>query len=76
MQKGSSIANRLERKGNVTDEQIAAAGGKWNDDYACYDFPDGSCGNFTHLSGNAAVQTLAGEPIFRFRAIESRPRED
>ena len=63
-------AQELEARGATLAEIDAVA--SWNPDDAVWEFPDGSAGNFTDLEGGAAIRTLTGEPVLRFRAVGPR----
>lgn len=50
----------------ITHEDVRKPGGKWDDRYEVYVFPDGTTGRFTDLVNGAAERILTGEPLLHF----------
>lgn len=60
------------RKPYCTREEIEQHHkGVWNNDFACWDFPDGSSGRFTDIRQGAAMRDGFGNPVAHFITVAS-----
>ncbi|HEX4499837.1 MAG TPA: hypothetical protein VH187_01520 [Scandinavium sp.] len=61
-----TTAQYLARLPSVRRSDIAALGGQWLDAYACFEFPDHSCGCFTDIVRSASLRDSTGQPVLHF----------